>query len=604
MEKFPEKVSAMTVQEPDDDPQEQQLRLEGIGKLQRVTLSLAALFGGATLAAYALAAAFPNVLFAGVAAFLYWCFIVSAIQYYFFRFKSVDRREAEYNRALADRGSSVPPSFPPRWQWGILAMALLIFFSNLRITLAGGKPLSMEDIAVVRSATVIYLIAGCLLYFVANFVNAVQRRVGVKALSPVLVLTRMAFGFCLAAAGITFLYLSTAHDFGALLGWPLIFLTLILAMEPFVRLGARFYQPKESQDTALWPICNSLLLDAAFGQGDYLRGAVRRFESLSGMRLSDMWMVRFLRQTVGLIALGALLLGWLSTSFTAVPVSCQGVRILLGHYDIKLLQPGLHVTLPWPFEYIAIVETERVRSVSLGFDKILNGPVLWNERHVQGEKDLLVGDGEALLTINVPILYRINNPLAYLRTSSDPEQGLTNLAERKLLHIMGSRDSFSLMIEDRAQIARTLHNELQKELNSLNLGIELIFVGLQDIHPPVSVAPAYQEVVSAQEEKEAAIDEAKASRASTLPGTRAQAMRLTAQATADYAALISKAKGSTAHFLALAEEDKSDLLRTRLRFEALEVGLTTATKIILGIPPNTPRQFYLDLRNTGDIPPP
>jgi hypothetical protein len=89
MEKFPEKVSAMTVQEPDDDPQEQQLQLEGIGRLQRVTLSLAALFGGATLAAYALAAAFPNVLFAGVAAFLYWCFIVSAIQYYFFRFKPV-----------------------------------------------------------------------------------------------------------------------------------------------------------------------------------------------------------------------------------------------------------------------------------------------------------------------------------------------------------------------------------------------------------------------------------------------------------------------------------------------------------------------------------
>ena len=129
----------MTVQEPDDDPQEQQLQLEGIGRLQRVTLSLAALFGGATLAAYALAAAFPNVLFAGVAAFLYWCFIVSAIQYYFFRFESADRREAEYNRALAARGFSVRPGFAPRWQWGILAMGLLIFFSSLRITLAGAN---------------------------------------------------------------------------------------------------------------------------------------------------------------------------------------------------------------------------------------------------------------------------------------------------------------------------------------------------------------------------------------------------------------------------------------------------------------------------------
>jgi hypothetical protein len=61
---------AAIANKPDDDPQEQQLRLEGIGKLQRVTLSLAALFGGATLAAYALAAALR--------------FIVSAIQYYVF----------------------------------------------------------------------------------------------------------------------------------------------------------------------------------------------------------------------------------------------------------------------------------------------------------------------------------------------------------------------------------------------------------------------------------------------------------------------------------------------------------------------------------------
>ena len=91
----------------------------------------------------------------------------------------------------------------------------------------------------------------------------------------------MAFGFCLAAAGITFLYLSTARDFGAWLGWPLIFLTLILAQEPFVGLGARFYQPRELQDTALRLICNSLLLDASFGQGDDLRDAVRHFESLS-----------------------------------------------------------------------------------------------------------------------------------------------------------------------------------------------------------------------------------------------------------------------------------------------------------------------------------
>ena len=36
----------------------------------------------------------------------------------------------------------------------------------------------------------------------------------------------------------------------------------------------------------------------------------------------------------------------------------------------------------------------------------------------------------------------------------------------------------------------------------------------------------------------------------------------------------------------LEGEDKSDLFRTRLRFEVLEVGLSTPTKITLGIPSN------------------
>ena len=49
-----------------------------------------------------------------------------------------------------------------------------------------------------------------------------------------------------------------------------------------------------------------------------------------------------------------------------------------------------------------------------------------------------------------------------------------------------------------------------------------MFVGLKDVHPPVDVAAAFQEVVSAQEEKDQTIDLARASRARILPDVKAR----------------------------------------------------------------------------------
>jgi membrane protease subunit HflK len=410
---------------------------------------------------------------------------------------------------------------------------------------------------------------------------------------------------CIAAAGIVLLYLSTTCDVSAWMGWPLLFVALVLAAEPLVRYVLHFYQPKGLRAPPQ-PAGNSLILDAAFGRGHNLRDTLQSFENVAGMRLSEMWILRFIRETGVIIILGTVLLGWISTSLTAVPPGSRGVRVRLGQFDEAPLSPGLHVGFPWPFEQITIIQTELIRTISLGFDRELQGPLLWNEQHVKGEKNLLVGNGEALLTISVPILYRISDPVAYARTTTNPETALLDLAERKLLHVMGSRESFSVMIQDREPIASALHVALQKELDALRLGIEVVFVGLKDVHPPVEVAPAYQEVISAEEQKEFLVDVARAKRARTLPAARAEATKLIVKAQANYTDRVSQAEGAAARFIALAAEDKaaSDLLRTQMRLKAIEISLSKPNKTIIAIPASGVGQFYLDLRNSNEIPPP
>jgi membrane protease subunit HflK len=595
---------------------EERLSIDQVIRLRSAALWLTILLGGAVFVAFYITASFPNALFAGMEIFLLWCFAASLIQLLFFCYEVVDRREDEYNQALAFRQKGAAgsdntvsphdpflPLFARGWQWLIVAVALFVIVIQAS-AFRQLPPFSPEGANLLRFATVAYLTFGCLLYFFINFASAVQSRIGDHTLNSILILLRIAFWMCIAAAGIVLLYLSTTCDVSAWMGWPLLFVALVLAAEPLVRYVLHFYQPKGLRAPPQ-PAGNSLILDAAFGRGHNLTDTLQSFENVAGMRLSEMWILRFIRETGLIIILGTVLLGWISTSLTAVPPGSRGVRVRLGQFDETPLSPGLHVGFPWPFEQIRIIQTELIRTISLGFDRELQGPLLWNEKHVEGEKNLLVGNGEAL-SPSVFILYRISDPVAYARTTTNPETALFDLAERKLLHVMGSRESFSVMIQDREPIASALHVALQKELDALRLGIEVVFVGLKDVHPPVEVAPAYQEVISAEEQKEFLVDVARAKRARTLPAARAEATKLIVKAQANYTDRVSQAEGAAARFIALAAEDKaaSDLLRTQMRLKAIEISLSKPNKTIIAIPASGVGQFYLDLRNSNEIPPP
>jgi regulator of protease activity HflC (stomatin/prohibitin superfamily) len=253
------------------------------------------------------------------------------------------------------------------------------------------------------------------------------------------------------------------------------------------------------------------------------------------VRLGDIWALSFVRERLLVVILGTTLLAWAGSMFTAVPTGGQGVRVRLGHFIEPALEPGLHVGWPWPFERVEVVETGALRELSLGFERDIGGAILWAEKHFEGEKNLLVGSGEELLTVNVPIYFRIADPVAYLRHTADATIALTHLAERHLLALTAGHESFRLMTIDRDATAAELRRRLQTEADALRLGIAIAFVGLKDIHPPVAVAPAYQDVVSAEEEKEAHIYIGRQYAASVIPLAQEEANRLRTNARAEAA---------------------------------------------------------------------
>ncbi len=580
---------------------------EAFVRLKRITYAFFALFAAIGGCAWSLNARAPGVLLTSIGLFLAWCALMALVCAMGFGGRRKASQNAKDERGPAKlRGklgrwmSHIPFKLHgmQRWLWAALVIAavLLCGYLGWRVPWWGG--LRPDHKTSLQIATVALLVSGGLLHFFSEFAMAVQRRLSMRRLDSLVHLARIGQWSCLGGAVVAFLFLSTAFDLGGWLAWPLLGLTGILIAEPLLLQVIAFYHPADDVDAST-SLVESALLDAVFGRGETAQGMVARFEEMMGAKIGEMWLLRFLRRTFGWLVLGLITLGWISTCLTMIPVGSRGVRSTLGRYEAKTLAPGLHVAWPMPCGKIDVVPTEQIRTVSIGFQQDLSQPVLWDNVHVRGEQNLLVGNGESLITINIPILYRVKDAMAYVTGSSNPTQAIADLAERKLLYIMGSRDGFAVMIDDRAKMAGELQSELQREIDQYRLGVQIEFVGLKDVHPPVDVVPDYQNVVSAQETMEAVIDDARASRAKRIPAAQAKANAIVSHSSAVATARAAQAQGDAARFLSLAKEYASNarLLQLRMRLEAVEETLDQPAKTVLAVPQKLDAQQYiLDLR--------
>jgi membrane protease subunit HflK len=87
---------------------------------------------------------------------------------------------------------------------------------------------------------------------------------------------------------------------------------------------------------------------------------------------------------------------------------------------------------------------------------------------------------------------------------------LEHIATREVVRYFAGADFNEIMSRERGSAADGLRDRIQAAANTNKLGVKIVFVGLQDIHPPLKVASDYEKVVGAGQTKLAAILDAKA----------------------------------------------------------------------------------------------
>ncbi len=307
-------------------------------------------------------------------------------------------------------------------------------------------------------------------------------------------------------------------------------------------------------------------------------------EQNTGITMRSLWSLRLMKKVLPGAVLAVALLIWLSTCFVQIDAQQHGALFRLGKLHPKALEPGFHMTLPWPFDRVDIYDTNSVRRVTIGYVATGDQDNIWTEDHGGEEYLLLLGDGNEMVSINLQIEFKIANLLDYISSSASPESMLQAQAYEIVTARTIATDLDSLLAADREAFSETFRQELTERIAPYGTGLEIVNVVLESIHPPVDIADVYQDIISAGIDAEYILLNAEADANSTVMNAKKQNTQTVSNALSQKYTDIANAQASVTEFMAAAAAD--DAYRQEYRFhkylEALTKTYSGSTMILCG----------------------
>ena len=346
----------------------------------------------------------------------------------------------------------------------------------------------------------------------------------------------------LAYAGYTSIFIAMA--------WVTPILMIALAAEIFLNFVLDFYRPR-IEGVEYRPCYESRFLALLTEPAGIFRTVASTLDYQFGFKVSETWFYRFIERAIMPLVLFALVTLYLLTCVVIIGPSEVAVIERFGVpvevNGSKALGPGLYIKWPWPISNVYREDASAIRKVSIGFDPDAEEAVaharqtdyLWTTKHFEKEYWVMVAVegldiGEetrgfevrahdvapvGLIAAVADVYYVVDDYEKYLYNVSDCERSgvgprdlLRSLAYREQQKYFGGVDFFAVMGRDRLKVGADLHRNIQAAVDEVGLGIRVLAVSMAGIHPPVEndLGKAYQDVVAAEQEKQAEIHKGQA----------------------------------------------------------------------------------------------
>ncbi len=294
----------------------------------------------------------------------------------------------------------------------------------------------------------------------------------------------------------------------------------------------------------------TIIIPVPFIKGDLSELSIIDYlENNTGITVRGLTSMRFIKQIAPITVVLIIGFLWISTCIVQIDPHSQGAVYRLGTLREDILKPGLHFVLPYPFDKVELYNTESVKKITIGYSSTEDADNLWTESQ-DNEYKLLLGSGDELVSINLRLEYKIKDVKSYLESSASPEAILEAQAYELVTSKTISTDLTTLLSTDRDAFADAFRTELMKKLNSHDIGIEIVSVVLESIHPPIEIASIYQQIISAEIEAEQLIIEAQ--NVASVAKSKAEEERDSAigEAQALHSTKVAEAKTAVAEFMA------------------------------------------------------
>ncbi len=110
-----------------------------------------------------------------------------------------------------------------------------------------------------------------------------------------------------------------------------------------------------------------------------------------------------------------------------------------------------------------------------------------------------------LLMVHVLVRYRINNIMDYVYNHKNPKDMVESIGYRECTRYFARADLNNILGGKRLQTSQDLKSLIQEKCDQSKVGVEISFIGLLEVHPPVPVVEVFEQVIASIEEKKGRI---------------------------------------------------------------------------------------------------
>ncbi|HEU4583216.1 MAG TPA: FtsH protease activity modulator HflK [Polyangiaceae bacterium] len=287
--------------------------------------------------------------------------------------------------------------------------------------------------------------------------------------------------------------------------------------------------------------------------------------------------------SLGLLILVALIVVALISSYYQVEPDEVAIVTRFGRF-VNTTGPGPHGKLPFGIEQVQKVPVQRQLKQEFGFRTAraeVQSSYAKDDR-ASAEATMLTGDLN-VATVEWIVQYKISDPYKYLFKLRDVEDTFRLMAEASMRSVVGDHSVTELLTVGREAIAAKAKDLLAELCKRYDNGISVQQLVLQDVDPPESVKPSFNDVNQAIQERERVINEAWAEYNQEIPRARGLAEQAIEAAEGYAVDRVNRAKGDAQRFIALEEEYRKapEVTRQRLYLETLSQVLPAAGKKLI-----------------------